>query len=341
VRVFFWAADGGGCAWYRMHCPAAALAMLGYATHASQTLDSRWVDADVVVGQRICNPAAEGANRRWRQLAADGRRLVWDADDDYLSTDPDSPDPGQRFFARPEVRRLLLETMALASTVTVATPALAEVYGQHHGDVRVVPNALPGYLLDRQPPATPGKLVVGWAGSLATAAELPLVARHLNDLLDRCSDPYYQPAVELHLLGVDRRHLADLKLPHASPRMRVTPWVAGTPAYLDAVDFDIWVAPYRDTPFNRAKVPTKALEAAALGVPIVASAMGAYRTHVRHGQTGFLVRRDHEWAQYLWRLVTDPQLRARMSTAARIQAAEHTLTATGPLWARAVCGGAP
>jgi hypothetical protein len=50
------------------------------------------------------------------------------------------------------------------------------------------------------------------------------------------------------------------------------------------------------------------------------------------------VRRDHEWGQHLRTLVSDPQMRAEMGAAARVQAAEHTISRRAALWEKAVFG---
>ena len=59
----------------------------------------------------------------------------------------------------------------------------------------------------------------------------------------------------------------------------------------------------------------RALEYAARGIPVVASDCEAYRGFVQHGETGFLVRYDHEWGRYLRALVNDEAMRAEMGAA--------------------------
>jgi glycosyltransferase involved in cell wall biosynthesis len=329
TRVFFWSADSGGCSWYRCHAPAAALTALGHDAHAAQRIPPWWADADIIVGQRVCMP---GPSLRWQEWAADGRALVYDVDDDFTSVDPTDAE-AYAFFTQPDVQRRMAENLAAATLVTCATERLAETYARFNPNVAIVPNALPGWVLDLPRPDHGDRVVVGWAGTPSTLPNLGLVVVHLRELLDRGT------TVEVHAVGVDALAIRRAGLLN-HPRLRVTPFVHGTPAYLRAIDFDVWVAPYRDIPFNRAKVPTKALEAAALGIPLVASAVGGYVSHVAHGATGYLVKRDHEWGNLLWRLVTDPQLRARMGRAARVQARAHTLDQTGPLWAKTLLGAA-
>jgi hypothetical protein len=51
-----------------------------------------------------------------------------------------------------------------------------------------------------------------------------------------------------------------------------------------------------------------------------------------------LVGRDHDWVTALRYLVTDEEARARMGTAGRAQAADHTIEKVAPLWERAPSG---
>lgn len=69
-----------------------------------------------------------------------------------------------------------------------------------------------------------------------------------------------------------------------------------------------------------------ALEAAACGIPVVASAVGGLLTLVDHGRTGFLVpeRDPAEFARDIARLLDDPLLAADMGVAAAARARRYT-----------------
>jgi glycosyltransferase involved in cell wall biosynthesis len=90
--------------------------------------------------------------------------------------------------------------------------------------------------------------------------------------------------------------------------------------------------------FNQAKSAIKATECAALGIPVVASAVRPYEDFIQHGVTGLLVHRDHEWGQHLRALVNDPAMRTEIGAAAREHARRHTVSAIAPLWEKAVFG---
>jgi glycosyltransferase involved in cell wall biosynthesis len=114
-------------------------------------------------------------------------------------------------------------------------------------------------------------------------------------------------------------------------------WVPSVEEYLKRVaEWDVWVAPYRDTAFNRAKFPTKWLESSVLGIPLIASDTEAYRAVIRHGENGFLVRYEHEWGRFLKQLVDDPELRQRVGMAARGEASGSIMQALHHQWEDAV-----
>jgi glycosyltransferase involved in cell wall biosynthesis len=90
--------------------------------------------------------------------------------------------------------------------------------------------------------------------------------------------------------------------------------------------------------FNQAKSAIKATECAALGIPVVASAVRPYEDFVHHGVTGLLVHRDHEWGRHLRALVNDPAMRAEMGAAAREHARQYTISRLAPAWEKALLG---
>jgi glycosyltransferase involved in cell wall biosynthesis len=94
------------------------------------------------------------------------------------------------------------------------------------------------------------------------------------------------------------------------------------------------VAPYRPTPFNQAKFPTKALEAGMLGIPLVASAIRPYADWITQEENGFKVLDSAPWmwSRCLRRLIQSPDLRRRIGEAGRSRAAQNILQEIGRQW---------
>ena len=80
---------------------------------------------------------------------------------------------------------------------------------------------------------------------------------------------------------------------------------------------DVSLAPLlAERPFAAAKGEIKYLEAAAAGVPVVATATAAYRHAIHDGENGLLATTQDEWRRALGALLADAALRERLGAAA-------------------------
>ncbi len=88
---------------------------------------------------------------------------------------------------------------------------------------------------------------------------------------------------------------------------------------------DVCLVPSRSESFGLV-----ALEAAACGIPVVASAVGGLLTLVQHGRTGYLVenRDPAEFASYVTRIIDDPGLATELAVGAVDLARRYTWSAT-------------
>jgi len=328
MRVHFWSADMAGSAFYRAVMPSMGLSWLGHhATHHPR-LPQNWQAYDTIVG---CRVAQTGPTKMWQKLKAEGKRLVLDLDDDYFHIDPANT-RAYEVWDRNMLGRLAAN-MATADLVTCVTEPLARVLRNYAEDVRVIPNGLPAQYLGkpRDYQAAGRPLYVGWAGTSSTVAELPETVRALNRI-----SQYPRPGgVMVRLVGIGAEQAIGLGL--KGRQIGALGWVERVEHYLHAVEeFDVWCAPYRGTPFNSAKFPTKWLESSVLGIPLIASDTEAYQRVIRHGENGFLVRYEHEWGRLLKRLVDDPELRQRVGMTARGEASGSIMQALHHQWEAAV-----
>ena len=72
-----------------------------------------------------------------------------------------------------------------------------------------------------------------------------------------------------------------------------------------------------NNPFTASKSELKYFEAGLMGIPTVASNVGAFRGAIRHGENGFLCSSTSEWIDALDLLIMDSELRARVGNCAR------------------------
>jgi glycosyltransferase involved in cell wall biosynthesis len=108
------------------------------------------------------------------------------------------------------------------------------------------------------------------------------------------------------------------------------------PAYyrwLASLALDVFITPLVDIPYNAVKPALKPLEAAGLGIAVIASAVGSYAEDL-HEDTALLVANTTEaWLAALTRLVEDADLRAHLASRGLAWAATRTIEQIGPLWA--------
>src|SRR3546814_263379 len=163
LKVWGWSADKGGCQAYRIRFPLTAIkeyrpeVVIGW---GGVIPEAARVAADVIVGQRVCMP---GPSKLWQSWAKDGRKLIFEMDDDLWNVDP-ANERAYYFFRDQDIRRRLVENIRVAYAVTVSTPELAEEVFQQtgHGNIHVIPNAVPAWLLDHEAERNHH---VGWGGS--------------------------------------------------------------------------------------------------------------------------------------------------------------------------------
>jgi glycosyltransferase involved in cell wall biosynthesis len=163
--------------------------------------------------------------------------------------------------------------------------------------------------------STPGEVVVGAVGRLVVEKgyrELFAAASALRDRL---------PAVRFAVIGPDDSDKED-----ALTTADVAAATASGVCFLGSRDDVDWLYSGMDVfvlPSHREGYPRAAMEAAAMGVPTVATDVRGCRQVVEHGATGLLVppREPDALAKAIEGLVTDASLRASMGEAAKERAA--------------------
>lgn len=331
MKVFVWTdrTEAAGNSYYRMSGPLTEAAHQGLLDGwtASPDLGSpELAAADVIWAPSVANPAVVAALAEHGRT--DRRAVVVEHDDDLLDVRPDNPffldgDPDYEGYLRDWVPAAVA-AMDLADLVIVSVPQLRDVYRRRTATpVVVVPNTVDAVLLEvPQSVRRPGeRLRVGWGGSSSHGADWRLQARRVYAGLEAAN-------ARLAIMGHDYR--AELGYPGAE----YTPWTDRIEEYYLWVSRQhVVVAPLADDEFNRSKSPLKALEAGALGLPVVASDAGPYRDFVRPGETGFLCRTADDWAAALRTLAEDEDTRLAMGRAGRAQAATLTTQEWAPVWA--------
>ncbi|MEM1552342.1 MAG: glycosyltransferase family 4 protein [Candidatus Bathyarchaeia archaeon] len=98
--------------------------------------------------------------------------------------------------------------------------------------------------------------------------------------------------------------------------------------------FDIGLMPLNDTERSRGRCGFKAVQYMAVGLPVLASSIGAAVEVIVHGKTGFLLATEDEWVEAIHCLVQDVALRRRLGEAGRALVEERfSIQANAPKFA--------
>jgi len=202
VDVFGWLADRTGCGVLRMMKPLDALTSeLGITTSYDEKLQTKGFMPKVLVGQRV---SKDGPSKIWQHVAGNEQRpkLVFEVDDDLWNVDYSNNDAYQWFINGYDkgsrtyhgVQENLRANIAAADRVTCTTPALADLVRQWNDDVRVIPNYLPRWMLERERPRR-DRLTVGWIGSGTHSMDWTAAQPHVREFLER------NPEVDFKIIG--------------------------------------------------------------------------------------------------------------------------------------------
>jgi glycosyltransferase involved in cell wall biosynthesis len=312
-----------GCGYFRVVLPFDQLKAHGWHANYACGLPERGEgEYDIFVGQRCDQPLFRPVWDALREIRkAEGLKLVYEIDDDPFSLDPVNWLAAPS-FTRADVLAAIAYFATTADLVTVTTEALAARLRRFSQNVAVLPNCVPAFTLDLPKPAGDRPLTIGWAGGCSHSRDVSLIAQAWRDVTD-------ETGCRGHFVGTDFRNVT------RSAGFDWTPWEPEPSAYYRNIDFDIGLAPLSEHKFNGGKSPLKALEYAALGIPVIASDHPVYRDFVADGVTGFLCSTQEQWRDRMRLLLDDEGLRTSMGAKARELAATWTIEGNWTRWADA------
>ena len=284
------------------------------------------------------DPAVEAFVRAATQK---GKRVLVDVDDLVIHERYGPELPILNGYT-PLARELYVQQMArigqvleLVSEATAATETLA-VQLRHcfpRLEVQVVRNVASREMVARSaaalaaaPDVAPGGVVtIGYfAGTRTHAADFATIERVLAEVLAA------RPKARLLLVG----EIGEIDAPgplgafaDRVAKLPAVPWPE-LPALLRRAD--VHVVPLADTLFAACKSELKWVEAALVGRPVVAAAVGPYRDCVRTAENGWLASSPHQFGPHLLQAIDDAGLRVRLGAASRGEVlARWTTTARG------------
>ncbi|HEX3539643.1 MAG TPA: glycosyltransferase [Acidimicrobiales bacterium] len=332
MKVVVWPADLQGCGHYRLILPAQALQQQGADVHIDTVgpvvnWDRKWpgaddglppgpdvqyvslaqpVEADVVVIQR--------PGRRWwadmiPDLHKQGVRVVVDVDDlfDGLS----KSHVGHGSYRQTHVHHEWIDRACQqADLVTATTAPLISRYGHGHGIL--LPNLVPAAYLAMSVPERPN--TIGWSGVVGThPGDLQTTEGTVQQVLARTGWTF-------HTIGPVEGVQQALRL---REKPSATGWVMFDDYPYALAELQVGIVPLEDSAFNHAKSCLKAMEMAALGVPVVMSPTPDNLRLHRAG-VGMLASSRGQWARTLGRLCASRDARTDLAGEGRRVMADLT-----------------
>jgi glycosyltransferase involved in cell wall biosynthesis len=284
---------------------------------------------DVIVGQRF---AGYDGMTTWRRSRTPRNRLVYETDDDLFSIEEINWAAHEQ-FTQPKVQDGIKTYTMMSDLVTTTTETLAQVQRDIGAEkVAVLPNCVPEYVLDLPKAVSGRRPRIGWVGGASHGLDVHEAVPGVRRFLSK------NPEWDLYLAGTDYRPSFNARnwdqMAHAGWRQINE----DEHKYYELIDFEIGIAPLKDTVFARSKSALKALEYNARGIPVIASSVQPYKEFVVHGENGFLVKGQHEWLKYLRLLADNPDLRAEMGKKGKEYASRYTHEGNWQRWEAAYEG---
>ena len=253
-------------------------------------------------------------------LSRRGIPLIYDIDDlIYLPRASRANAFAMRFRKEERIARIIRS----ATHVIVCTEYLLRFALRYNRAVTRISSTIDAATYyPRQPSRETRSVTIGWSGSHSTSPYLQLLSRVLQKL-SRQFD------VRLLVIGDPRFRIDGV-------RVDARPWRRERETS-DLAEMDIGVYPLPDEEWVLGKSGLKALQYMGMGVPVVASGIGAACEFIRDGENGFLVRSVDEWVDRLSRLICEPALRAAMGRAGRMTVEERfSVQVTAPVYVEIV-----
>jgi glycosyltransferase involved in cell wall biosynthesis len=245
----------------------------------------------------------------WAAAHAGRCPLVLDLDDaTYVAYD--SPTYGRlaRWLKWPGKTNKLID---MATAVTCGNRVVAEYVERRGGRTWLVPTVVDLELftprVNQERPRVP---VVGWIGSHSTFPYLQSLAPVLQELA-------LEEQFRLKIVGSGG---AEGSFPGVD--VEYAPWELDREV-ADFQSIDIGLYPLSGGSWSSGKSGLKAIQYMAVGVPYVASPIGAAGEIGEEGTTHFAARTSTEWHQALRRLLADSRLRNQMGLAGREHVVQH------------------
>lgn len=242
------------------------------------------------------------------------KKLIYDIDDLIFI----SYEKGLLKLLKGKLKPIFL--MRVSDHVITCTPFLDEFVQQYNSNTTDISSTINS---ETYTPVNPysdkGMVTLGWSGSHSTSKFLYLLQDVLKEI-------YKEQPFRLLVMGDKDFSIEDLEV-------EALPWTAESEInILQRIDIGLYPLPLDDK-WVMGKSGLKALQYMMLGIPTIATAIGANFRVIEDGVSGFLVKDGKEWKQRILELIKDHRLRERIGKAARERAENRfSIKGTAPVY---------
>ena len=256
------------------------------------------------------------------------RRLIFDFDD-ALYAPRSHPRPDQVRLAH-RLGRQLVRMLRAADLVIAGNEELASYARRFSPRVSIIPTGVDVQSTPTKRHSAHSPTIIGWIGSEGTLTYLDEMAPILERLAETGR------GLALRIVSNVPYEPTDTVVPVENLN-----WSLATETS-DILSFDIGIMPLRDDEWSRGKCAFKALQMMALGVPVVASPVGANGEVIQDSVNGFLAEGAETWVASLSRLIDSPTLREELGQRGKATAMQrYSLKGAGEALGKAIrelCG---
>lgn len=254
-----------------------------------------------------------------RQAQEAGVPAIYHIDDDLLDLPASLGADIKKRNGSSLVKEARRQMLMHASLVYASTAVLAERMQGRFPRQKIFHGIYASYPGDATTPSSStagdGSLTIGYMGSRGHVADLELAVPAIRQLLIQ------RPKLRFETFGT-------IGMPQTlvsfGARVVAHPVSKSYNAFLGQLSRLSWavgLAPLVDEPFNRCKAPTKFIEYASAGIPIVASDTAVYRDVISKSGGGVLVNND--WESSIDAVIASPGKGAAMVASARGYCRSH------------------
>jgi len=260
-------------------------------------------------------------------------KLIYEVDDNIHLIDP--ANHAFKYFSKP-VLHCIERFWKHCDALFLSTLDLAGQYSKYHNRIYVLPNCIDFQRLDWSEPERDdrlcGMVVVGWAGGHTHSGDQYCLGNSLRRVLDENSNVLFGICSSMPMMN---QFVGFCDLPHNKVVLLEPVPIQFYPSRLQ---FDVGLAPLRDSAFNRAKSDLRLKELGAVGIPYIAADISPYRRfHLDNPGCGFLTNGVNDWYEAMTRLIKNEKQRKEMSETSRANiASNHNIESKCFMWGDAM-----